>query len=170
MGHDEHADFIAMAAPGREHARLEPFVGTFRSQVKMWMGPGEPMVTTGTMTNTLVLGQRFLSQVYQGDESGGPFPSFEGRGFWGFNKAAGRYEGFWIDTATTMMQHETGTVDAAGKRWVMEGEMLDPRGGAMTKRTVITLDDDDHHRLEMFFVKDGIETRSMEIRYQRVKK
>ncbi len=27
--------------------RLEPFVGTFKAVVKLWMGPGEPMVSTG---------------------------------------------------------------------------------------------------------------------------
>jgi len=170
MGDDAHADFAAMAAPGREHARFKPFVGTFRAQVKMWMGPGEPMVTTGTMTNTLALGERFLRQDYEGDPSEGPFGNFEGHGYWGFNKSTGRYEGFWIDTATTMMQNEVGTVDAVGKRWVMEGEMVDPSGQTIRKRSVITLDDDDHHRMEMFFIQGGQEMRGMEIRYQRVKK
>ena len=49
------------------------------------MGPGDPMVTTGVMENTLALGGRFLRQDYTGDPSDGPFSNFEGRGYWGYN-------------------------------------------------------------------------------------
>jgi hypothetical protein len=169
MGNDAQADFAAMAAPGAEHERLRPFVGTFRADVKMWMGPGEPMVTTGTMVNTFRLGNRFLNQEYRGDATEGPFPNFEGHGYWGFNKATGKYEGFWIDTASTMMQNQAGTVDEAGKTWTMIGEMVDPSGESVRKRSVITLEDDDHHRMEMYFVKGDQEFKGMEIRYTRAK-
>ena len=87
MGENEGADFAAMAATTEAHERLTPFVGTFKAEVKMWMGPGEPMVSTGVMINELDLGGRFLRQTYTGDESEGPFPNFEGRGYWGFNTA-----------------------------------------------------------------------------------
>ena len=86
---DPQADFAAMSAPGQQHERLKAFVGTFRAQVKMWMGPGEPTQTTGTMTNTMLLGDRFLHQEYKGDPGEGPFPNFEGRGYWGCNKTSG---------------------------------------------------------------------------------
>ena len=43
-----------------------------------------------------------------------PFPDFEGRGFWGYNKNPRQYEGFWIDTASTIMQTEFGEVDESG--------------------------------------------------------
>ncbi len=157
-----------MGPPGKQHERLKPFVGTFRAEVKMWMGPGDPMTSTGTMTNTLDLGGRFLRQSYAGDPSPGPFGSFEGRGYWGYNTVSGKYEGFWVDNASTLMQIESGDVDAAGKVWTMTGEMPDPQSGqTITKRSVIKLHDDDHHTLEMFFVKDGHEFRAMEIRYRR---
>ena len=42
-----------------EHHQL---VGTFKAVVKIWMGPGEPMVSTGVITNTMELGGRFLQQ------------------------------------------------------------------------------------------------------------
>ena len=74
-------DFAALAAPTEEHAKLEAFVGTFAAEVKIWMGPGEPTVTTGVMTNSMDLGGRFLRQSYQGDTVEGPFPSFAGRGY-----------------------------------------------------------------------------------------
>ena len=74
---------FTMPVAGNEHFRFKPFVGKFRSEVQMWMGPGEPMVVTGTMTNTLELGGLYLQQDYVGDPNDGPFPSFEGKGFWG---------------------------------------------------------------------------------------
>ena len=57
-----------------------------RREVKIRMGPGEPSITTGVMTNSMDLGGRFLRQSYQGDAVEGPFPSFAGRGYWGYNK------------------------------------------------------------------------------------
>jgi len=133
------------------------------------MGPGDPMVTTGVMENTLALGGRFLRQEYTGDPNDGPFSNFEGRGYWGYNTVTKKYEGFWIDTASTSMQNETGDVDAAGKVWTMVGQMTDPQSGKpMTKRSVITLQDEDHHKIEMFFQgPDGNEFKAMEIKYTR---
>ena len=92
-GHDA---FAAAAAPTEEHAMMQPFVGIFAATVRMWMGPGEPQVMTGTMTNEMDLGGRFLKQTYQGDDPDGPFPSFEGRGFWGYNKVDQVWEGVWM--------------------------------------------------------------------------
>ncbi len=155
---NKQTDFAAMSAPTADHERLTPFVGTFRAEVKIWMGPGDPNVSTGTMTNTFELGGRFLRQEFKGDPNDGPFPAFEGHGYWGFNKATGKYEGFWIDNASTIMQVDKGDVDDSGKRWEMKGEM---------KRSVITLDDEDHHSIEMFFTRGDQESKEMEIRYTR---
>ena len=158
-----------MAAPGPEHDRLKPFVGAFKAEVKIWMGPGDPMVSTGTMTNSLDFGGTFVRHHYQGDPSPEPtpFPDFEGRGFWGFNKNTQQYEGVWIDNASTIMQIETGTVDDSGRVWTMTGQIVDPSGAISTKKSITTLVDDDHHHMEMFFSKGDQEFKGMEIRYVR---
>jgi len=163
------AECGAMGGVVEAHKALEPFVGKFKSEVKIWMGPGDPIVSTGLMINTLDLGNRFLHQVYKGDEAEGAFPNFEGRGYWGYNTFINKYEGFWIDTASTMMQTESGDLDGTGKVWTMTGQIPNPQvGGMMTKKSVITLEDDDHHTLTMFFVApDGNEFKGMEIRYER---
>ena len=162
------SNFAKMSATTEQHKQLEPFAGTFKAEVKMWMGPGDPMVYTGVMTNTLVLEGRFLQQVFKGDPGGGSSPNTEGCGFWGFNKATNKYEGFWIDTHSTKMQTEVGDVDDTGRVWTMVGEMTDPTGKTIKKRTVITLEDNDHHKLEMFFPgPDGNKFKGMEIRYER---
>ena len=161
----------AFGAPADQHKKFEPFVGTFKAQVKMWMGPGDPHVSTGVMTNSFDLGGRFLRQVYKGDPGDGPFPNFEGRGFWGYSTVDKRYEGFWIDTACTFMQHEVGEVDATGNVWTMRGEMTAPGGsGQMAKRSVIRLIDTDHHSMEMFFtMPGGAESKAMAIEYTRAR-
>ena len=158
-----------MGALADAHKLFAPFVGTFKAKVKMWMGPGEPMESTGSMTNSLDLDGRFLKQVYTGDQDGGPFPNFAGRGFWGYNTTAKKFEGFWIDSASTFMQTESGDVDPSGKTWTMLGEMTDPKsGGLLKKRSVIAIKDDDHHSMEMFFEYPGAgEVKAMEIVYER---
>ncbi len=161
---------MGLPGPDEHHERLEPFVGTFKATVTLWMGPGDPMVSTGVMTNTMDLGGRFLQQRYEGDPApDAPFPDFQGRGYWGFNHLIGKYEGFWIDTASTMMQNESGDVDASGKVWTMTSEILDARTMKPTqKKSVITLTDRDHHCMEMFFNDaDGNEIKGMEIKYTR---
>lgn len=164
------AAFEKISAVGTEHERLAPFAGTFRAEVKIWFRPGDPVVSTGTMVNSWVLGGMFLKQVYTGDPApDGSFPAFEGRGYWGYNTISRCYEGFWIDNASTMMQTDTGSVDASGRVWTMSGVMANPQSREpMTKRSVITLVDQDTHRIEVFFATGGApETRSMEIIYRR---
>lgn len=161
-------DCAAMGATTEAHERFRPFVGTFRAEVKMWMGPGEPMVSTGTMTNTLELGGRYLQQVYKGDAGDGPFPDFQGRGYWGYNTLANRYEGFWIDTACTFFQVEHGQVDGSGKVWTMHSEFTDPGSGRpMKKKSVITLHDGNSHEMEMFMDMGGGWQKGMHIAYTR---
>ena len=169
MPADKSQPCADVSATSDEHKKLDPFVGTFKAKVSMWMGPGDPHVATGMMKNEWDLGGRFLKQTYKGDPDAGPFPNFEGRGYWGYNTIAKCYEGLWIDSASTFMQLEKGSVDAAGKVWNMKGEMTDPMsGGTMTKRSVITLKDKDHHQMELYFAKpDGGEAKVMEIKYAR---
>ncbi len=164
-------NFPGPPQPGAEHARLQPFVGTFRAVVKLFMGPGMTHETTGTMTNTFQLDGLYLHQDYVGDPSEGPFPSFLGKGYWGFNANSGQYEGFWIDNASTIMQTEQGDVDSAGRVWTMLGTFTPPGSSqAMTRKSVITLQDDDHHRMDSFMTgPDGQEMKTMEIAYTRAK-
>lgn len=172
MSAPSEKDWQAVDAAGvtEAHKRFEPFVGTFSAEVQIWMESGqEPFRSTGVMTNTLELGGRFLAHNYQGDPGPGPFEGFQGCGYWGYNTVSGKYEGFWIDSASTFMQTEAGEVDPSGRVWNLVGEMVNPQDGTLLqKRSVITLEDRDHHRLEMFFTdRTGNEFRAMEVHYTR---
>ena len=154
---------------GPEHEMLKAFEGTFKSDVKMWMDPTqEPHQSTGTMVNSWHLNGLYLNQDYQGDAVEGPFPNFAGKGYFGYNQTKGCFEGFWIDTATTMMQTESGAVDESGKVWEMFSEVTCPQSHqTMEKRTVLTVIDNDHHKMEMYFKSPEGEMKGMEINYTR---
>lgn len=154
--------------PTEHHDRLKAFKGTYQSEVKIWFGPGDPMLSTGTMTNTMQVDGLYLQQEYVGDPNEGPFPSFIGKGFWGYNTYTDKYEGFWIDNASTMMQLETGSVDESGKVWEMHSQVVLP-DKTMNRRSLITWIDEQNHTMEMFFQgDDGVEFKNMEIKYSKV--
>ncbi len=163
-------DSFSMPTVGPEHDRLKPFIGTFRTTVRLYMGPGEPMVQHGTMVNSFQVGGLYLHQDYTGDASPGPFPAFLGRGYWGYNPHTSKYEGFWIDNASSIMQMETGSVDASGKVWTMVSQLTSPASGKpMTKTSVIRLIDENNHSMETSMQEvGGPLLRTMEIDYIRV--
>jgi hypothetical protein len=68
-----------------------------------------------------------------------------------------------------MMQPEKGQVDASGTTWTMHGEFANPQTGQpMTKRSVITVTDNNHHTMAMYFDVPGVgEMNTMEIEYRR---
>ena len=159
-----------LPTPGPEHKLLEPFEGTFRAQVTIYMGPDQTQQSTGTMINRFEVDGLYLHQDYQGDPNEGPFPKFVGKGYWGFNTATKQYEGFWIDNASTMMQMETGAVSADGKTWEMKSSFTHPQTGKeMLKRSVIELLDKDRHVMTSYFGEsEASEAKTMEIQYSRV--
>lgn len=156
-----------------QHELLKGFEGTWRAEVKMWMGPGpetgaEPMISHGTMVNRLIFGGKFVEQEYK-DDSG----MFEGKGFLGYNTIEQRWEGFWIDTMATFMMTERGQHDADTNTWTMTDELRDPGSGhMMKKRTLVTMHEDGSHRMETWFTPSagenaGQESKCMEINYKK---
>ncbi len=77
---DQPSEEFQLPQPGPEHDLLKPLVGTFKSTVKMFMGPDDPMESHGTMLNTFQVGGLYLQQEYSGDPAG-PFGEFTGRGY-----------------------------------------------------------------------------------------
>lgn len=155
--------------PGLEHNRLEPFAGVFKARVKIFMGSEGSHESHGTMTNSWHVNGLFLHQEYVSNASDGRYPTFSGRGYWGYNTVLARYEGFWIDNASTMMHLETGHVGDSGKVWTMTSEIVHPHSRQKVKRrNVITLIDFDRHRMDAYMTgPDGKEIRTMEIEYVR---
>ncbi|MEZ6094103.1 MAG: DUF1579 family protein [Pirellulaceae bacterium] len=74
MSEPDCGNDFQLPKPGAEHALLKPFEGTFRAEVRLFMGPGEPQVTTGTMKNAFHVDGLYLQQDYVGDPAPPPSP------------------------------------------------------------------------------------------------
>jgi len=161
--------FMAVASPGEGHKKLEPVIGSFTVQTKMWMDPSKPAEeSAGTSENKWVLGGRFVEQRVEGTAMGQPF---SGIGYTGYDNYKKKYVGSWMDSMGTMIMNSTGTADASGKTFTSWSTIDD----VMTKKVVkvksaLTIVDNDHQTFEMWSPgPDGKMFKTLEIHYTRKK-
>ena len=106
----------AAATPSAGHARLMPMVGTWRATTTFTMAPGAPpQVSSGTSVHRLVLGGRYLEQVYKGTAMAMPF---EGIGFTGYDNVQKRFVGTWMDTFGTGVMNSVGVAVRPTTGWI----------------------------------------------------
>jgi len=154
--------------PGDPHKRLDAFAGNWDTKISMWMMPGsDPVLSTGTSTNTMTMGGRYLEQHFKGEFGGMPF---EGVGYTGYDNVKKQYWGTWMDSMSTGMMASTGS-STDGKTWNFTATMADPMTGKDSESTEkITITDADHHTMEMWGAgPDGKQYKMMEIQYSRKK-
>ncbi len=169
-GMDEKAAMEAWQkamTPGDGQKKLEPLVGTFDARVRTWMDPSKPPDdTVGTSVNNWVLGDRYVQMKYEGVFLG---ETFNGIGYVGYDNVTKKYQGSWMDTASTGMMLSNGTMD--GKTIAMKATTSDPATGKVTTSDEkITISDADHHTLELWGkTPDGKNFKMMEIQYTRKK-
>ena len=66
------------------------------------------------------------------------------------------------------MATEQGDFDASSTSWTMLGEMSMPGGVKCAKRSVIKVNSDNEHTMDMYFTgPDGQENKGMHIKYVR---
>ncbi len=88
-----------VGTPGAPHKLLAGLEGTWTTRTKSWMEPGKPpLETTGTCEQKLLLGGRYLQQVYTGDMMG---EQFTGINLLGCDNHTGKYVSTWIDSMST---------------------------------------------------------------------
>lgn len=159
------AAMMKLATPGPQHAALKPLAGSWKAVVKTWMSPGDPVVTEGTAEDTLVLGGRFLKEEYHGTFAGEPF---EGIGLTGYDNMKKKYVSAWVDSMGTMIQTQTGTMDASGKTLTFNGTWEDPVTHKKSSTRMVTrFVDDNTHTFEMYSQVEGKDHKEMEITYTR---
>ena len=168
---------MTLGQPAEEHkALVSHFVGTWDTENKMFMGPGEPMVSKGTAKSAVILDGRFIADEFEGDMMGSPF---KGMGLTGYDRINKQYVNTWTDSMSTGIFMSTGTYDPSKKAYTYKGDMCIPsESGKVTKspiRMVITIVSNDKHTFEWFEMKENKETkkmeetRTMEITYTRKK-
>ena len=152
--------------PSASHARLTPMVGTWKAKTTFVMEPGAPpQVSDGTSVHRLVLGGRFLEQVYKGTSMGMPF---EGIGFTGYDNVRQRYVGAWMDSFGTGVMTSVGVGKPTDERIDSVAEAIDPTGNKIVFDTMFRIKNHEHHSFEMWTKSpDGKKYRVMLIEYER---
>lgn len=163
------AKWKELNAKGPEHERFKDMVGTWDTETKMWMGPGEPEVSKGTAVFRLILDGRYVEQKYKCDFMGEPY---EGLGIDGYDRIKKKYVSIWLGTDSTGIFMAEGTADETGKVITYLGRMDDPMTGQKDKlvRSIIREIDKDHVLFEMYEEMPHVgEVKTMEISYTRRK-
>jgi len=160
------AQWQAAMTPSEGHARLMPLVGTWRATTTFTMAPGAPdQVSAGTSVHRLVLGGRFLEQIYKGTSMGMPF---EGMGFTGYDNVQQKYVGCWMDTFGTGLMSSIGTGKPSDQRIDFVCTAIEPSGQKRIFDASVRIQGHEHHSYEMWTNgPDGKPYRVMLIEYER---
>ena len=155
------------SSPSEGHKALEPFVGTWTYTAQWWVSPNTiPEAMTGTTTNSLIFGGRFLQQTFRGEAQG--YPPFDGLGLTGYDNIRQEYQSVWLDNMGTGLMTSTGQFDAATQTMTETGDFSCPMTGEAHRkfRAVWKTIDPTHNSYTSYsFTPDGTEFKSMEILY-----
>lgn len=152
------------ATPGDVHKMMAKDNGTWSADITMWMDPTAPaQKSKGTCTNSMILGGRYQKSVHKATMMGMPF---EGIGILGYDNNKKVFVSSWVDNMGTGVMYMEGPWDDATKSITLKGKCVDPMTGKdMEMRQVMTIIDDKHQKLEMYYTTDGKEMKNMEINF-----
>lgn len=167
----EKKELPEMGKPGPEHKLLASLSGTFDAQVKAWFPPGKgPTESTGVMKRKMIMGGRFLQELYEGKMLD---KNFFGMGIMGYDTHKKKYTAVWVDSMTTSTMITQGTYDADKKTFTFTGEEINPFDGKKIKtRDEFQLVSDNEQLLNMYRQPtegDAKEFKVLEIRLTRKK-
>lgn len=156
------------STPGAPQQQLGAhFAGDWTVKSSMWMDPSAPpMVSEGRAVNTAEFGGRHVRSRYTGTFMGAPF---QGEALTSYDNTKGKFVNLWIDSVNTGQYFSVGDYDAATRSYVFRGEMSDPTkpDKKTAMRDVLKVVDKDHYTMESYEVRDGKETRMMQLEYTR---
>jgi hypothetical protein len=109
--------------PGPEHQILAGLVGKWETKSRYFMQPGQAMLASGTVTNDMILGGRFLRSV--GESVGGPVKR-EQLDLFGFDRRLDEYTLASFDSWGTQYVTAFGYMDEGGKSITLSGRDFDP--------------------------------------------
>jgi hypothetical protein len=151
-----------------EHKVLKAFDGNWTYTGKMSMDPnGEPMPISGTAQNKLLFGGRVLSMNCKSEDDG---QSFEGFGWWGYDKSKKKHVFAWVDSMSGTVMNGEGTWDKAKNTLTWESDCYCPiREKKMRMREVIEIRPDGTIHSTAYSRDGGKEVKEMEMTYTRAK-
>ena len=163
---EEMKAWTEYSTPGKAHEMLAKSDGEWTAEVTMWMDPsGEPMKSTATTVNKMIMGGRYQVSNHTGTMMGMPF---EGMNLLGYDNTKKTFISTWIDNMGTGMMIMEGPWDEATKSATLRGKQTDPLTGKdMDVKEIFQIVDDNTQKFEMYMSKDGNEMKVMEIPYKR---
>ena len=162
---EQMAAWMKYADPSEEHEFLKKLSGTWTATIKMWMKPDDPpQESTGTASNEMIMGGRFLHCRFDGKT---PWGDFQGMSIDGFNRIDRKYQGIWLDSMGTIMMAFEG--EAEGNVRTMMCNYTNPMTGKPTKMKGVTtiVSDTEHRYVSWAEGPDGKMFQNMEIIYKR---
>lgn len=150
--------------PGPQHAALQPLVGRWRVEkgVFVVMGTSDRPARSNGMTTVRewVNDGKFLLDTTTGRIGDAGYRRV---GYLGYNMMDRRYEWTTVDNVTTTMMTYVGRNGSGDARPIeMSGVFTDLGvtgeenvGKPIAMRTVITIQDENHHRFELYFTPPG---------------
>jgi len=157
----------AAGTPGAAHKALDPLVGEWDAEVKLWMTPdAPPSITKATAKSRWVMKGRFVQEEFDGEFMGKPF---HGMSLTGFDNTKQKYATVWVDDTSTAMVTSEGEAKDGGKVVTFEGRhdcpMTDEKNVPM--KQVVRIVSPNKHIFEMHDPRRGENSKTMEITYTR---
>ena len=164
----EQKAWMAFMTPGEEHKMLAKDDGQWNEEVTVFMDPSvPPMKSKSVCTNTMMLGGRYQRSIHKGDMMGMPF---EGESTVGYDNGRKVWFSTWVDNMGTGIMYGEGVFDKSKNALVLTGKMTDPSTSkAVDYKEVMTFQDADHQKMEMYLMVEGKEIKTMEILFTRMK-
>ena len=153
--------------PGPAHKALEPLVGNWDAEVKMWMAPDAPPTTSkASATSKWIMNKRFVQMDFNGEFMGKPF---RGLSISGYDNTKQKYNNVWIDDMHTMTVVSEGPGTDGNKVITFEGTYDCPITGEKNKasKQIVRIISPDKHIYEMHDPSRGANSKTMEITYTR---
>lgn len=150
--------------PGEGHQKLAKDNGEWTYEMAAWMDPqSEPMKSTGSCENKMILGGRYQQSTFKGTFMGQPF---EGISITGYDNAKKVYQSTWIDNMGTGIMMSEGKWDESTKSITFTGKGYDPaQGKDYQVKSVMKWPDANTQVMEMFMIQDGgKEVKTMEMK------
>lgn len=144
---------------------LKKDVGDWDADVTVTPTPGAPpQVSRGRLSARLICADKWLVTDFKNHTTG-----FEGHGLYGYNAAAKRYVGTWVDDTRSNIYVAQGDWDAAAKTMTYHWTASMPGGRTMAwKETTQMVSQTEQIFRSRFSLPDGGEFEMMHVVYRKV--
>jgi hypothetical protein len=156
----------AFGARTAGHEALDPKVGKWNVRISMYWPDGKSDSMEGTSEISWLFDGRYLQENVNSSFMGMPF---QGRGLTAYDNLKKGYVQTWFDNMGTGIMVADGAFNPGQKTFAYTSESPDfVRGAYVKSRSLETLVDKDHFRVEMFGPgPDGKEMKTLELNYTR---